>query len=72
MTKLIIAGASLAIVGIVSLALKEIKDVVIENEHEVDGEVARFKAQTIDRSLPVEYWWKMAIWKDSHFFIYLV
>ncbi|GAA3630912.1 hypothetical protein GCM10022297_07380 [Lactobacillus hamsteri] len=55
MTKFLILGASLAAVGIVRLALKEIQEVSIENEFETDAETARFKAQTIDMNLPSGY-----------------
>lgn len=48
MTKFLILGVSLATAGIVSLALKEIKDVTIDNEFESEAETARFQAQTID------------------------
>ncbi|MBD5431053.1 hypothetical protein [Lactobacillus agrestimuris] len=55
MTKILILGASLAAVGIVKLALKEIQEISIENEFEADAETARLKAQTIDMNLPSGY-----------------
>lgn len=53
--KFVILGTSALLAGVVTLAMKEIKDVVIENEHDLDSELAELQGRTISNSFKVEY-----------------
>lgn len=53
--KFVILGASALLAGVVTLAVKEINDIVIENEHDLDSEVAELQGRVIANSFKTEY-----------------
>lgn len=53
--KFVILGTSALLAGVVTLAVKEIKDIVIENEHDYDFEVAELQGRVISNNFKVEY-----------------
>ena len=53
--KLVILGASALLAGVVTLAVREIEDIVIKNEHDLDSEIAELQGRMISNSFKVDY-----------------
>lgn len=53
--KFIILGASALLAGAVTLAIREINDIVIDNEHDLDSELAELQGRMLSSSFKTEY-----------------